>query len=169
MPSQSLSTPSQTSVQPPGRLAQSAFTALHLLAFKPLQTMVPAVRHAPSPGAGRPSSLAQGLPKLATFSLTRPSQSLSRASQISSLLEQPPGHTFAGNVHCQPPDTQLTATPVVHSGVRAEGLTPHTCTGDGFVTFSSMVPLQLSSTPLHASVAEMNVQAYSHLLSPLRS
>src|SRR5205823_129265 len=79
-PSQSLSRPSQSSVQPPGRVAQSALTALHLVAFAPLQMMVPTVRQAPSPGGGRPSSLAQGFPKFCTFSLRKPLQLLSRPS-----------------------------------------------------------------------------------------
>lgn len=169
LPSQSLSMPSQVSVQPPGSVAQSAFTALHWVAEAPLHVYVPVVRQAPCPGTGAASSLAQGCPKFETFSLTMPSQSLSRASHVSSLGEQPPTQTPAGNEQFQLPPTQVTLTPVVHSGRFALGLTPQTCTGDGAVTLSSMVPLQLSSTPLQASVAEMYVHAYSHCWSPLRS
>jgi len=61
-PSQSLSTPSQVSVQPPGSVAQFALTALQAVAAGPLQIRVPIVRHRPWPGAGTPSSLAQGCP-----------------------------------------------------------------------------------------------------------
>jgi hypothetical protein len=55
-PSQSLSWPSQTS----GATLVVSFTALHFEALPPLQMKVPKVRQAPSPGAGRPTSLAQG-------------------------------------------------------------------------------------------------------------
>src|SRR5690349_13573194 len=81
-PSQSLSMPSQSSVQPPGSDEQFAATALHAVAFGPLHWNVPVCLQAPCvPGAA--SSLAHGLPQLATFSLTTPSQSLSSVSQIS--------------------------------------------------------------------------------------
>ena len=46
-PSQSLSMVSQASVQPPGRLLQSAFMAVQETAFGPLQMYVPVVRQAP--------------------------------------------------------------------------------------------------------------------------
>jgi len=59
-PSQSLSTPSQSSVQPPGRVLQLALTAEQVVALGPLQTRVPLVRQAPWPGKGRPASLTQG-------------------------------------------------------------------------------------------------------------
>ena len=83
--------------------------------------------------------------------MTTSSQSLSRVSQISSFAEYPPEQTPAGKVHCQVPPVHATETMEVHSGLIAEGLTPHTWVGSGAMTPSSTVPSQSSSTPLHAS------------------
>ena len=103
-----------------------------------------------------PVSLAQGCPLLGTFSSTSPLQLLSRPSQISVACaqsgEQTPG---VEKVHCHLPPTQAVVTPLVHSGVVAPGFTPHTWTGLAGGMPSSTCPLQLSSTPLHASVADL--------------
>ena len=146
--------PSQSSVQPPGKLLQSAGTALHWTALRAVADE--GAGGAAGAVAGRRQAVvaAQGLPQLATFSFLTPSQSLSRASQISSSAAHPPAQTPAGKVHFHVPAWHATATWLVHSGLLAEGLTPQTWDGVGATTPSSIWPLQLSSTPLQVSCAE---------------
>src|SRR5262245_61510942 len=103
------------------------------------------------------------------FSFCTPLQLLSRPSQISVAPAQLGLHTPPGKLHCHVPPWQVTLTCVVHSGLVADGLTPHTWEGDGANTPSSIVPLQLSSTPLHVSCDCTKLHGYSHFLSLLRS
>ena len=61
-------------------------------------------------------------------------------------------------MQAQAPFTQVTWTAPVQAAAVALGLTPQTCAGVGTTTFSSTMPLQLSSTPLHDSVALLKMQ-----------
>ena len=70
-----------------------------------------------------------------------------------------------GNVQFQLPEVHATFTPLVQPLSVAAGETPHTCTGLGLlVMFSSTWQLQLSSMPLHCSLAETKLQNFSQSL-----